>query len=459
MLIGTELSGSLDAHMEERLTRAIARCERLPVLDRALQRALAVADREEASFGELVEVLEGDPNLCANILRFVNSAANARRFSAKTVRQAVAMVGRDGVRRLALESATCRFFERAPGNGRLSRGQMHLHAIQVARLSVACAARADVPGDHVHLAGLLHDCGRVVMPLAFPEDTVDAISLAEERGFVRARAERDILGADHAEAGALFARSSGVSEQVVTAIALHHGGADGAHSPDAVSACVQLGNILANVLTGADMDEDLKNAALRALGQSDALVDELAEEELALVGAAPRQAASVRVRDMERLERLATTDDLTGIASRRHWTSLVRGRIESGERGSVLVCDLDHFKEVNDRHGHAVGDRVLAEVAEVLAASGLAGRLGGDEFGVWTPGEPRTALEVAHALVEEVATSMSLLDTKVRAGISIGVCSLADERLSLSALLETADRALYEAKREGRGRVGVAGPA
>src|SRR4051812_34448288 len=99
----------LPPDIDSRLEDAIARCDRLPVLDRALQRALAVADQEESSIGELVEALGGPPTLRPNILPFATPAANPRRFKAKTIRQAVAMVGREGVRSLALESVACRF--------------------------------------------------------------------------------------------------------------------------------------------------------------------------------------------------------------------------------------------------------------------------------------------------------------------------------------------------------------
>ena len=73
----------------------------------------------------------------------------------------------------------------------------------------------------------------------------------------------------------------------------------------------------------------------------------------------------------------------------------------------MLVCDVDHFKGVNDGHGHATGDLVLAEVARHLAAQGVAGRLGGDEFAVWVPGAPRRGDEAASAVLDAVASAFA----------------------------------------------------
>ncbi len=80
---------------------------------------------------------------------------------------------------------------------------------------------------------------------------------------------------------------------------------------------------------------------------------------------------------------VAHTDDLTGLHNRRSWLDTVRRELEAGTEGALLLCDVDGFKDVNDAHGHRAGDLVLTEVARVLARHGVAGRLGGDEFGLW----------------------------------------------------------------------------
>src|SRR3954447_21769458 len=144
-----------------------------PVLDATVLRIIALCDDEESTAADLVDALEQDATFAANLLRFSNSAARAHPIRAKTIRQAVMLVGRRALRRLALEAATYRFLERARGNGRASCGQLHLHAITVALGSAVCAEESGVSADIVHLAGLLHDVGKLVLPAVFGADVCD----------------------------------------------------------------------------------------------------------------------------------------------------------------------------------------------------------------------------------------------------------------------------------------------
>jgi diguanylate cyclase (GGDEF)-like protein len=122
------------------------------------------------------------------------------------------------------------------------------------------------------------------------------------------------------------------------------------------------------------------------------------------------------------------------------------------EPGSVLICDIDHFKSVNDGHGHATGDLVLTEVARHLSAQGVVGRLGGDEFAVWVPGVPGRGDEAASAVLTAVAAAFAGEREGLEVGLSIGAASPGDDADNLSLVLSRADEALYEAKRAGRGR-------
>src|SRR6476469_5661401 len=109
-----------DTAPAKRVLEAISRCDRLPVFDRSVQRVLTLAEREECTLGDLVHAVEQDAGLTANILRFANSAAVPTVVPVRSMRQAVTMVGRHGLRRLALDSVAYRFFERASGNGESS---------------------------------------------------------------------------------------------------------------------------------------------------------------------------------------------------------------------------------------------------------------------------------------------------------------------------------------------------
>jgi len=161
---------------------------------------------------------------------------------------------------------------------------------------------------------------------------------------------------------------------------------------------------------------------------------------------------------------LASTDELTGIANRRAFMGQldreIAGAAEFGWPLAVAMFDVDHFKAVNDRYGHAVGDRVLqliaARAAAVVRGGDLVGRLGGEEFGILMPG---ASLEEAALVAERLRQAMEAAretdESLPGVTISIGIAAREGQR-NAAELLAAADVALYAAKGEGRNRVRIA---
>ena len=170
----------------------------------------------------------------------------------------------------------------------------------------------------------------------------------------------------------------------------------------------------------------------------------------------------------EQLKELAARDALTGLYNRRHFAENL-GRIfaEAWRYGSDLSClmiDLDNFKSVNDTYGHKVGDDLLvaaaASISHELRASDLAARYGGDEFVVLLP---RTSVVEARNLAERIRDNFGQTTArnfpKLNIGLSIGIASLTTISSSRpDALVATADRALYEAKEQGKNCIFLADP-
>jgi diguanylate cyclase (GGDEF)-like protein len=151
------------------------------------------------------------------------------------------------------------------------------------------------------------------------------------------------------------------------------------------------------------------------------------------------------------------TDPLTGLPNRRAFAAALDGAMhkaaQSGDPLAIAVLDVDHFKTVNDIHGHDEGDRVLVALADMLksqaAGRGLAARHGGEEFVILMPG---ATLEEARLQCEFVRQSVGLLPMGLPVTISIGVAARQRED-SAEAMFRRADQALYDAKRSGRDRV------
>lgn len=163
------------------------------------------------------------------------------------------------------------------------------------------------------------------------------------------------------------------------------------------------------------------------------------------------------------MERLATIDSLTGVFNRGHFLYVaekeLRRAMRYGRELSVLMIDVDHFKRINDTHGHAVGDEALRAVtvacAQNLRENDLFGRLGGEEFAAVLPETSGgSALLVAERLRQAVAAAVAgSQQGEVHFTVSIGVTSLLPGETTIEALLRRSDDALYAAKGEGRNRV------
>jgi diguanylate cyclase (GGDEF)-like protein len=170
-------------------------------------------------------------------------------------------------------------------------------------------------------------------------------------------------------------------------------------------------------------------------------------------------------RSQLRFMKLARRDGLTGIFNRQHFISAAEQHLQycrkSGREACLVLIDLDHFKDVNDTHGHAMGDRVLKRAVEAcqahLRSTDIFGRLGGEEFGIVLP---ECTLEQVLGRAERVRLAIAAVaggdgPHGIAVSASFGVTSTARSGHELRQLLIDADDALYRAKREGRNRVHV----
>jgi diguanylate cyclase (GGDEF)-like protein len=158
---------------------------------------------------------------------------------------------------------------------------------------------------------------------------------------------------------------------------------------------------------------------------------------------------------------VANVDELTGLLRRRaffsKWEELLTECSKLNETCGVLMIDIDHFKKINDSHGHPVGDEVIKNVAQLLknfeSSNVVPARLGGEEFAVAIRGTEAEMLGVA----EMIRRGAERIKSPVSCTVSVGMASSrmlnSQERYSSSQLIQTADQALYVAKKNGRNQV------
>lgn len=172
-------------------------------------------------------------------------------------------------------------------------------------------------------------------------------------------------------------------------------------------------------------------------------------------------------RQMERAHTISTraaqTDELTGLMNRRAFFEHAQVLYEQCRHNRQPLCalmmDMDHFKQINDTYGHQAGDQVLRQIGGVISASfrqaDVYGRLGGEEFAVLLP---NTSLDTARTIAEQLVKAISGLASEPVHGLSasLGVASTRTQDQDLHGLMNTADKALYRAKAQGRNQVAVA---
>lgn len=204
----------------------------------------------------------------------------------------------------------------------------------------------------------------------------------------------------------------------------------------------------------------------RSAGVAEADVRAMQSDGLASFFVCVLHDATATERALQRERERSSADPLTGVFCKAALVKLLHDAIEatrgSGQVLALLFIDLDGFKEVNDQHGHSVGDDVLRAVASRLQsavrASDIVGRYGGDEFVIVLPALAgrQQAYEVSEKLLEQLAQPFSLGRVTARIGASVGVAFFPDHGNDVRSIMTRADEAMYRGKRGGGGTVAIA---
>jgi len=483
------------------LIQSLLDCPALPSIPAVIQRVIVLAADPDSRVQQILDVLQNDPALTARLISLANTVYYTQAKPADTLREAVERLGLDTTVSLALGFS---LVTASQGNAR-STGFDLQHFWQRALISAIAAqelATQRRQGNElgpVFTAALLQDIGMLALNAVDPLEYARLIGTLDDHDEIALR-ERTHFGADHAEVGAWLAGNWGLSAQCREWIRCSH---DRPVREDAFGAgdCVMLSGRLADIWLASDghrtlaqlapwlSDEKQRSELLSSIQSrlphivalfevtapnafdSPRLLMEakqlLLDRALHLQSQLDHQSQELKALQAANwnLDRALRYDPLTQLYSRQYLLSLLETHFEEANRSSqelsMVFLDLDHFKQINDEHGHPVGDEVLKNFAGLLVELSdpdvHLGRFGGEEFMVLLPGyDRRKAADYADHICNTLR-SRPLFHHRgitIQVTASVGIVSLREEGYSSpDELIHKADQRMYLSKRTGRNRV------
>lgn len=464
--------------------------------------------KDDVDIGELADVVTRDPAIVARLLRMANSSAFGRPGQVSDIRQAVMTLGLRSVNLLALSFSLASFDQ--DGDDDRFDYKRYWTCSGITTTASQILARTHLPrfADEAFLASILCDFGQIILVEGVPEEYRKVLKRSANGDQPLHEIEREILDADHAELGGELLSEWGLPPLICEAIQLHHDPEGNPKAdPDArdLARVLNIASQVAELYTGCELEsglEALKAAANDAFGLDSNACQQLLEdtqnqmdnivELLGLECSDPAEIADIRVRatellvtqslalneqmvavsaDSEQLkkrntdlEERATTDALTGLRNRGYFDEWLESEYERAQQNattlSLLLLDVDHFKSVNDDHGHQAGDEMLKQVARAVEGQArkndIVCRYGGEEIAVICPETDADALtRLADAMREAVGKiRIQAGGETIQRTISAGGYAHAPdaEPRTAAQLIELADAELYRAKSEGRNR-------
>jgi len=501
----------------DQVLQAVLDAGALPTLSSVASKLIEITGRDETTIYQISSLVAQDVSLSAKLLKVVNSAFYSFPNEVRTIQQAVAILGTNAVRSLVLSFSFLDSEQARRKTGfDYQRFWEQSLATAVAARMLLSEVETGIDPEEVFTVSLLENIGVLILAQAFPEKYDELLAKSDAEAVELFTLEKQELGADHSFIGGHAARHWQFPETLVQPILYHHDPASylGAEKEmEKVVTVAYLAGLVSNILYSAhpiEYAERFCREARELLGLESDVIDQVFEGvssevrkaadyfgltiagtpsvpeilqraniELATLNMSYEQmnrelveakVALERVNgeleDKNRyLEQIANLDGLTGIYNHRYFQESLDRELNrsmrSGRGLSLILIDLDKFKDVNDCYGHQAGDFVIREACRVwreqLRDYDLLARYGGEEFVVILPetcGEE--ALVVAEKLRE--ITAMHAFEDgtrsyRVTASFGVAVYDPEEDMVGKDKLIEQADTALYKAKENGRDRV------
>lgn len=483
--------------------KSILKSEGLPSPPGVAAKLLELFSVPNVEVSEMAQIIGADPALSAKLMEYCNSPTFARARETTNIRQAIVLIGMKAVKILALSFSLVR-----TGNSNkestFDYDQFWNHSLAIAASAQTIAEQLGGRGDDEFLMGLMLKSGQIGLAHTFPERYAELLIESQETDTPLTELEKREWDVDHLDISvgllvhwnfpqlmvqafkALAKPEDEVSEVELTharVLKLAERSAGMLHQKKihenqinearelaqswfnisteefpvifdrATNSWTELAKVLSFDTSEAQPFEQLERRALKGIAE---LSMGLHEENTVV----QQQNAELRM--------TAMVDGLTGLKNRRAYDEEATKEWQRSKRLKrpfiMAIADIDHFKKVNDTHGHAIGDVALMEVAKALQVNGrdydMAYRFGGEEFVLvlpeCSPDDCLNVIERIRVAIEdlEIKVPNDVLKITASFGVAVYMHQSDDaDGMTLERLLESADQLLYQAKREGRNRV------
>lgn len=487
---------------KDEVLKAVLESPSLPTLPTVAYKLISISSNEEIGMKDIADLISKDASLSAKVLKIANSALYNLPCKISTIHQAASRLGMNAIRNLTLSFSFLsvkakskkdvfnyeKYWERSLSNA------------VAAKLIMAEIVKSD--WEEIFIAGLLQDIGELIIALSLPQQYEQVLLEASHSGKDIVEIEQQIIGADHACIGYEIAKNWGFPTQLLTPIQYHHcpEGYKGSDKNLRLTVgVVYLSGIITNILYSNNPQkyhEKFLSESMSMLNFDDEIIDKI----LKLVVSETTQTASLfgfhmensksieeilqeanvalsainiaydqKNRELEEkskhLEKLANLDSLTEVYNHGYFQSFLEKEINLAIRKnatlSLIMADVDNFKNFNDKYGHQTGDFILKELCKFMRKTlrdyDMIARYGGEEFAivlVETSGQE--ALIVAEKLRESIAMHMFIDKNKrYKLTVSFGVAEMkpAVDTFTKDDLIGFADKALFESKEKGGNKV------
>lgn len=492
----------------------IAAKVRLPSPPAIAVKILDAVQNDRASMGQLADIISSDPSLSAKLLRVANSSIYGLMYKVGSIDKALTVLGVNVLKNIALSFVISEEL-RASSDSGFDLDYFWRRSVTAAVAADLTAKMVGQSNDDAFVTTLLADIGILLLQRHDPPGYQVLLEDHEARSCPIGEVEREHYGFDHAELSATLLARWGLPKTVTEPLTYHHRPSAAPEKYQEAAEVVQLADRLSAIYHSPGSSgqvNQLQTLMTSRFGLSapavEMLVDSVAEkavevfagfdldpggmrpysemlqdanEELGSMNLSSEQmlmelkqgnqkneklAAELRQANAK-LRELVFRDGLTGLFNHRYFQEMVDHEMERvlrfGSCFSLLMFDLDNFKQVNDRYGHPVGDLVLKNIAETVnsgvRSSDVVARYGGEEFAAILPGADASGLRVfAERLrrrVEEVETVVGTERLSVTISIGGTTYQPGVAKVDKFGIIDTADRALYQSKALGRNRVTI----